>query len=775
MRSWMIAFSTGMLLASLVPRLPPVHYFPLLLIIPLLSWRAAWLRLSGAYCLGLLWFLLWAWEATESLLPETLEREDIWVRGVISSLPEAGQFNTSFHFKVEQSCIQAKLSQCSFEDAELQGQMILLSVYQEIELAPGQRWLFQVRLKRPHGFQNPGGFDYEAWLWQQKIRATGYVREHPSNRLLETQDRGFQQLRHHFRQTLTAVFADQELRFMKLIRALSIGDRQGLSSSDWDLFSATGTNHLVVISGMHLGFVALLFFALGRAIVKKTGCLCLIIPAPRLAALLGLVATYCYAQLAGFGLPVQRALVMAAAFMLGMLICRQRSIYDSYCLALALVLALNPLAGVSSGFWLSFAAVAVLIFFARRQEFPVGLIQRLFLLLKSQLMIFLGLLPFMLFIFQQSSLAAPLVNLLAIPYITLLIVPLCLLALVLSTFSESLLFWLGTVLDWLLGLFMAFLTSVASAWSQSLLLLPALSPWQWGLFLLAMTGSLLALQHKARLCIPGLALASLLLFLPTAEKIKTGQFQIDILDVGQGLALLIRTRNHVLLYDTGPRYSDSFNAGEAAVLPFLQRQNIDELDRVIVSHGDNDHAGGLVAIRRRFPTADLLAGESENLSYDRQAGLCRSGQQWQWDAVHFEILHPDREAYRGNNASCVLRVSNAGFAVLLPGDIESQIERLLIAGEKKLQSDILVAPHHGSRSSSHAAFVRAVSPDYVIFSSGYLNQFNHPHPQIVNLYTNSGTISLNTAETGAISWLIPEQGELPAPELYRQTHRRLWR
>ena len=258
-------------------------------------------------------------------------------------------------------------------------------------------------------------------------------------------------------------------------------------------------------------------------------------------------------------------------------------------------------------------------------------------------------------------------------------------------------------------------------------------------------------------------------------KIKTGQFQIDILDVGQGLALLIRTRNHVLLYDTGPRYSDSFNAGEAAVLPFLQRQNIDELDRVIVSHGDNDHAGGLVAIRRRFPTADLLAGESENLSSDRQAGLCRSGQQWQWDAVHFEILHPDRAAYRGNNASCVLRVSNAGFAVLLPGDIESQIERLLIAGEKKLQSDILVAPHHGSRSSSHAAFVRAVSPDYVIFSSGYLNQFNHPHPQIVNLYTNSGTISLNTAETGAISWLIPEQGELPAPELYRQTHRRLWR
>lgn len=384
-----------------------------------------------------------------------------------------------------------------------------------------------------------------------------------------------------------------------------------MSKTDWTLFSATGTTHLVVISGMHLGILISCFYLLLRCVLAWVPGLCLHFPATCLAALCCLPLAWFYAHLAGFALPVQRAFIMAAVSLFSLFLCRHRSVYDAYCLALMLVLLFNPLAGMSPGFWLSFCAVGILLVFVQRtangDERAFPLLARLAELLKSQCMIFIGLLPLMLLLFQQSSLLAPLVNLAAIPFITLQVVPLCLLALLVLLVSPSGFAFLCLLIDGLLAVFMHSLQVMLTWFPQALLQLPALPGWQW-VYILSLTAlSLFTFRAKK----PGLSLLLLLAmipgFIPTDRSLPGGHFQFDILDVGQGLALVISTREHVLLYDLGPRYSAEFNAGEGIVLPFLRARNIREVDRVIISHGDQDHAGGLSPILERFPETKYLS------------------------------------------------------------------------------------------------------------------------------------------------------------------------
>jgi competence protein ComEC len=783
MRSWMIAFSLGILLGGMIPGLPNSLYLPLLFIPFVLSKRFVFLRLSGAYCLGLFWVLYWAATSAEQVLPAEWERKDFWVRGEVVSLPDADIRSSRFTFKVNSTCLVA-LSDCSFDNPLLRGQFIQLSLYQKTEIQPGQHWQFKVRLKRPHGFMNPGSFDYEAWLWQKKIRASGYVRQDDGNQLIEQgAEYRFVSLRYGFIKKLNELFPDGRLKHEGLIRALSIGDRQGISQEQWDLFSLTGTNHLVVISGMHLGFIAALFYGLCHFIFRKTGKLALYFPVPRMAALFAVIAAYIYAGMAGFSLPVQRAFIMICAFMLAQCCCRHSSVSNSYCMALGLVLLLNPLAPVSSGFWLSFVAVAVLIFVVRQSESDgkQTMLFRVCLVFKAQLYIFVILLPFMLLFFQQSSLAAPLVNLFAIPYLTLLLVPLCLLVLFLSVFApDNLLVFLCYGLEHLFEYFISALQIISQLWPQAMFVLPALNQWQW-LTLPVAVGLLaygLKTANKARtlscLLCASAAIIYLLFFTRTAKP-SEGEFHLHILDVGQGLAAVISTAENTLLYDLGPAYSENFNAGEAIVLPFLRSQQLKHPSRVLVSHGDNDHSGGLPAILQAFPQAEYLSSDISLFPEQYQSRLCRTGESWNWDGVEFQILHPDNYGYNSNNSSCVLKVSNATHAVLLSGDIEKRVESSLLNKNIDLAADILIAPHHGSKTSSHKAFIEAVSPRYVVFSAGYLNQFNHPHPDIVNLYTNSGTIALNTAETGAISWSLGVGKDLPEASLFRQDNRRFWR
>ena len=403
---------------------------------------------------------------------------------------------------------------------------------------------------------------------------------------------------------------------------------------------------------------------------------------------------------------------------------------------------------------------------------------RICMLLKTQFYIFLGLSPFMLLFFQQSSISAPLVNLIVIPFVTLLIVPLCLLILLLSFFSTELVVYLCLCVDRLLELFLSMLQAINQYLPQALLDLPAIAGWRWLVLLIAVVSLFygLSLSSPKRYLIIILALfCALPVLFVRSSKLDYNEFQLDILDVGQGLALVIRTRQHVMFYDLGPAYSDSFNAGEGIILPFLRAKNIGHVDKVVVSHGDSDHIGGLAPILLAFPAAEYVSSDSSVFPSEFNSSECREGQYWQWDGVEFQLLHPDRDGYSRNNSSCVLKVSNAKYSVLLTGDIEAMVERRLLRLALNLDADILIAPHHGSKTSSTRRFIEAVSPDYAVFSSGYLNQFKHPHPDIVNLYTNSGTISLNTAQTGSISWMISLNDSLAQASLYRESNKRFWR
>ena len=779
MRSWMIAFSLGIFLGGLIPGIPNATFLPLLFIPVILCLGIYECRLLGAYCLGLYWVLNWAVISVNELLPAELERQDFWVRGEIVSLPEIDGRQSQFVFKVNNACLEP-LSDCDFSDDILAEQLIQLSLYQHKQIIPGQRWQFKVRLKRPHGFLNPGGFDYEAWLWQKEIRASGYVRDDESNALLIPNEiLNFQYLRYQFLLRLNQLFPNQSLKHLNLILALSIGDRQSITDDQWTLFNATGTTQLMGISGKHVSLLALFIYQFSKMFLSRLCKLVLYIPAARIAEFLAILVAYLYAAMAGFGLPAQRAFLMVATFMFAQCICRHSTSSNSYCLALALVLLINPLAPVGSGFWLSFIAVAMLIFVIKQTETAkTTKLVKIKNLFKTQLYIFLGLLPFMLLFYQQSSISAPLVNLFAIPFITLLIVPLCLAILLVSFFSSELVTFLCLCVDRLLEKFLLLLKVVNTYWPHALLDLPSLALWQWLLFFILMVLTLYQIPLSKPWPLIKIvfgALSMLAILFIKDSKLELDVFQLDILDVGQGLAIVIRTREHVMLYDLGPSYSDNFNAGEGIILPFLRSENVKRVDKVIVSHGDLDHIGGLEPILTAFPAAEYISSNAEVFPAEFSSIECREGQYWQWDGVNFEILHPDHGNYNRNNSSCVLKVRNARHSVLLTGDIESRIERRLLAARANVESDILIAPHHGSKTSSSRRFITAVSPDFVVFSNGYLNQFKHPHPDIVKLYTNSGTIGYSTAQTGTISWLIGSNDSLPEASLYRESYKRFWR
>ncbi len=431
------------------------------------------------------------------------------------------------------------------------------------------------------------------------------------------------------------------------------------------------------------------------------------------------------------------------------------------------VLLLDPLAPQSAGFWLSFTAVGLLLTLPK----PAATYGQSRLLLRTQYVLFLGLAPLMLILFRQVSLLAPLVNLVAIPFIGLLVVPLCLLALVTAWFAPVLAEYLIVLPDALLAAFestLFALTSSVPAWRVAF---PALPAW-----LLALLAGVIAI-HLMRPR-PGtwlaLALAATLAHGYRGQRPAPGSFQLDILDVGQGLAVTIATRHHLLLYDTGPAYSPRFNAGEGIIVPFLAAVNLGVPDLVIISHGDNDHAGGLSALRQSWPGVTYMAGENRALAQG-QSQSCRAGQAWQWDGVHFRILSPDETGREGNDASCVLQVSAGNFTALLPGDIEAKTELALVRRYREsLAASILLAPHHGSKTSSTPVFIRFTDPQHVIFSSGYLNRFNHPDPAVVARYHRHGSTLHHSALSGHLRVLVnPESG--PGDVLsYRETRPRFW-
>ncbi|VAX07253.1 DNA internalization-related competence protein ComEC/Rec2 [hydrothermal vent metagenome] len=760
MISAIITFTAGILVLQSQPELPNVVWgwlVPFCLSFLIIQR----LRIPMCFCLGFLWAMLHGqWMLTSELEP-SLEGKDVRIEGLVVSLPEQDGRRTRFLFEVEKLELEGK--------AYSSPGKVRLGWYQEApELIVGERWQLLARLKRPHGFMNPGGFDYAGWLFQEDIRATGYVRAASLNERLTESTAVFvlQRLRQNIRSKLFNTVPNHAVA--AILVALVIGDRSGLERDQWQVFTRTGTNHLIAISGLHIGIIAGLAFFIVRWLWSRHTRLSLWLPTPQAAAIGALVAALFYAAMAGFAVPTQRALIMLSVVMGGLLLRHQQRPSQGMAIALLVVVLVDPLAVLSAGFWLSFAAVAVILFGISGRVSNDSLWQKWG---QVQWVVAVGLMPILVAWGMQVSLLAPVVNLVAVPLFTLLIVPTALLGSMLLLVSDALggpLLW---PIAWLLDSGIKLLALIAdwpfASWNQS-----GISHLAW---LSAGVGVLLLLAPSG---LPGRWLGGIFLLPMLFVQPKTpesGEVWFSLLDVGQGLSAVIRTQHHTLVFDAGARFSKNFNAGSAVVAPFLREMGVNYVDRLVLSNADNDHAGGGLSLSQQIMVQQVVSGESDEI--DWAAALpCNDRMQWEWDGVRFSFLHPTPQGgWRGNNASCVLLVENAAGRILLPGDIEKEVEAWLVQNAPKhLAADLVQVPHHGSMTSSTTAFVQAVSPEYALVPVGYRNRYRFPRPEVVRRWQAEGATVLETSEHGAISFRLHPNEGISGPHIYRESARRYW-
>ena len=772
MRSGALSFLAGILLAQQLTGLPELWYAPLALA-GLGAIAVPRLRIAAFLALGFLWAVWRADLVLSDQFPGALEGENVILEGRIVGLPL--DLGNAERFDVE----VARLT--GLRRAWPPPGRVRLTWYRnaryryaqyrnERRPVPGEDWRLLARLKRPHGMMNPGGLDYEGFLFRQGVRATGYVVSGTANtRLGPAQGEAIERLRMAISDALQHRLGDRPET--GIVTALAVGDQQAIGPVQWDVFNRTGTTHLVAISGLHVGFLGLIGYLLGRWLWSLPARTVLYLAAPRVGAVTGLLMAWGYAALAGFAVPAVRSLVMIAVVMIGLWSHRSWLLIDLLAAALWVVLLLDPLAVLAPGMWLSFGAVAILLYAMAGRVSVRGFWWRFG---RVHWVMGLGLMPPLFFLFGQNPVLGPLANALAVPWVTFVVVPLVLLGTALLWVSEPLatlllhgaveaLAWIWIYLEGLSDLDFA-------AWH-----LPRPTP---GIAASAAIGTLLLLAPRG---VPGrfTGLVWLLpLFLQEPARPPPGELWFTVLDVGQGLAAVAETHRHVLVYDTGPRFSVRLDAGRAALIPFLRERGIAHIDTLVVSHGDNDHLGGLQSLLAEVSVGRILTSVPHRIPLEtRNMGRtvpCEAGQHWKWEGVAFTVLHPTADNPGSDNErSCVLRVSTGARAVLIPGDIELGAEaRLVRRLGPALHAEVLVAPHHGSKTSSTPGFVAAVSPRYVVFSAGYRNRWGFPAPEVRERYANRGAEMLGTAETGAIRFRIGE--EVGSPVRYRDETARYW-
>ncbi len=636
------------------------------------------------------------------------------------------------------------------------------------DLRAGQRWQVPVRLRRPHAAVNPHGFDGELWLFEQRIGATGTVRNTvagPRPALLDdTQRRPMERARQALRDAV--VLRLNDARLGGVLAALTVGDQAAISRADWDLFRDAGVAHLMSISGLHITMFAWLAGALVAWIWRRSGRACLWLPAPQAGRWGGLAVAAAYALLAGVGVPAPRTLLMLA----GVVVLRSAGVRWPWPLMLlgvaVLVVAVDPWALLQAGFWLSFAAVGLLMATDPLQPAALsGWWPSLRRAVRAQVIATLGLAPLSLALFQQVSLVGLLANLIAIPCITLIVTPLALLGVVASALWHAAAAVLGALIAVLRGL-----TAWSGVWH-----VPAAPPWAVACGLLAALIGLLPLPWRLRLLALPLVLP---LLWPAVTRPLDGQFELMVLDVGQGTAALVRTRSKLLLYDSGPAYARDADAGQRIVVPLLRARGETRIDRLVLSHRDIDHVGGAESLRNALPILSWHTSLAPAHPLRAAAAAhepCIAGQRWSWDGVQFEFLHPSaddlaRETAKSNALSCVLRVVDAsGRSALLTGDIEAAQEAALVARlGSSLRSDLMLVPHHGSRTSSTDAWVDAVHPGVAMVQAGYRSRFGHPAPEVLARYQRRGIMLVRSDRCGAWTWWDG------AFECARDTRRRYW-
>ncbi|MNF28364.1 ComEC family competence protein [compost metagenome] len=737
MRTGMVALALGLLCLGFLPAIPPVWSLLVLAVVGLvlLPFRSYPL---GFFLLGFSWACLCAQWALDERLAVELDGRTLWLEGRVIGLPTRGDRAVSF-----------ELADATSRRAQLPSRM-RLSWYGAPPLASGERWRLAVNLKRPTGLVNPHLAEREAALLARRIGAIGSVKA--GERLAPAESAW----RDSVRQRLFAV--DAQGREGGLA-ALVLGDGASLAASDWRILQDTGTVHLLVISGQHIGMLAGLVYATVAG-MARLGIWPRVLPWLPWACGLAFLAALGYGLLAGFQVPVRRACIMLGLVLLWRLRFRHLGVGWPLLLALVGVLLLEPLASLQPGFWLSFAAVAVLLlaFSGRLGAWPLWRAWT-----RAQWLVAIGLLPVLLALGLPISLSAPLANLIAVPWVSIAVLPAALLGTLLlpiPMLGEALLWLAGGSLELLFAV-LAWLAGWRPAW-----LPPAISVWLW--LLVCLGALLLLLPRGVPLRLLGWPLMMLAVFAPQ-PKIPHGEVEVWQLDVGQGLAFILRTREHAMLYDAGPAFGGS-DLGERVVVPALRRLGVRELDMMLLSHADADHAGGAPAVLRAMPVGRVLSGEAQGLPAELRAQPCSSGETWQWDGVLFSLWQW-AEAGDSNQDSCVLRVEAKGERLLLTGDIDARGEQAWLQATEDPGVDWLQAPHHGSRSSSSRRFLEATAPRGVLISRGRHNAFGHPHPQVMARYRALGIATYDSVEQGALRLQL---GRFAAPEGLRG-QRRFWR
>jgi len=726
-----LAFLLGVFALQQFSALPsPWALLPVAGIALVLAYRRFW---PLAFLLfGLLWASLFAYGRLAEQLPDELQNSEVTVEGYIASLPQLQDNRLSFDFVVKQP-------------AEDFPEKIRLSwYYPQATLLGGQSWRLSVKLKQPYGRLNPGGFDYEAWMFANRIGASGYVRNKPAPELLEAGyglAQAFIRWRQAISDRLDAALPQGEQ--LAVIKALTIGSQTAIEQKQWDVFRITGTTHLIVISGSHISLVAGLIYLWARRAWAWLGILH--ISPQRAAAAIAWLSALFYAGLAGYSIPTLRAVIMLSVVLAAIAWQRNTAPLQILMLALLAVLLFDPFAVLSVGFWLSFIAVALLIYVSAGRLGRGAYWREAGM---AQLATAIGLAPLLMVFFQQLSLISPLANLLAVPLIGFLVTPLALSAVVLLFIWTDAATLLLSLTDWMLqGLWRVLAEMAALPWAQIYCSQPpwySLPPAGVGVLLLLASRGFPARYLSAFLFLP--------LLFAGSDKPKPGEVWLTLLDVGQGLAAVVQSAEHTLVFDTGAKYSESSDMGDAVVLPFLRHQGVERVDTLVVSHADIDHSGGAASLLSEIKVDALLSSAAEWA--ERPAGqYCLAGQNWEWDRVRFTILSPPETAFaKENDNSCVLRVETDRHSFLLTGDIEQNAESWLAEqyGEQ-LHSSVLIAPHHGSKTSSSLGFLQRVNPQLVAIPAGHLNRFHFPHKPVLARYRQLELPWLNSAEQGAIN------------------------
>lgn len=745
-------------------------------------------------------FVVWSADrALSERLPVVLEGKDLLVTGQITGLIRSFDAGTGFDFDI-QACVTGPVW-CQTP------KRIRLSWYGRYALAAtprvGQRWQFTVRLKRPHAPFNPGAFDAELRALQSSIAARGYVRAGSKrtplkrkNAPIAAKSLSFLDWVDRARAQTAEQMSDALRRSSDPVRgtliALVTGDQSAIPATSWQQYNRTGTSHLMSISGLHVTFFAALTLLILRRLLRlpfvMPSAVLVRVPAPAITALLAAAAAFSYSLFSGWGIPAQRTSLMLLIAGLALHSGRQRSIAAVMAPAAAAVVLLDPWAPLAAGFWLSFVAVGAIVAAAQgvRQHLESNLLQAS----RTQWAATIALVPLGAIWFGTFSIVSPLANAIAIPVISAVVTPLAL---------------LGAALQWImpanlpLGRWLLQLIAWPTTWLMKLLewmsslpnaVLVVGQPQVWVLALGALGCWVLLTPFRPIARWTGALMLLPLMVLPV-DALEHGQWRVLSLDVGQGNAVLVQTRNHALLFDTGPSFGVGTGAGDRTILPVLHARGIARIDTLMISHRDLDHVGGASSVLQTFQVGRLLTSMGAEHPVSKRAAHyvgCRRGQRWQWDGVAFEVLHPPTQYFetdrvgrvkkppKSNALSCVLRITGPGGSALLAGDIESAQERLILNHyrAKGFQADVLVAPHHGSNTSSTAAFINAVKPRWVMFQMGYRNRFRHPTKKVEQRYRNAGAEILRSDQHGAVEWLF-SAGKPVLVTRHRQARPRYWR